>query len=121
MSLCYGHILKMPKKNCESKTQTQTTCTKKHQETRQQHVPFSGWAALAVKNAAVKILQLNVKEIMSSKLNIIEQLVSKHAVQLILLQETHCTNAAKLVFPNYKLAGFISSREHGLATFVIMI
>ena len=81
------------------------------------HAPFSGWAVLAVESARVNILQLNVEGITSSKLNIIEQLVSKRAVRLILLQETHSTNAAKLVLPNYKLARFISSRKHGLVTF----
>ena len=37
---------------------------------------------------------------------------------VILLQETHCTNADWLVIPNYTLAGWISSRKHGLAMFV---
>ena len=82
--------------------------------TRRQYAPFSRRAALAVENASVNILQLSVKGITLIKLNIIKKLVSKHAVRLILLQENHCTNAAKLVLPNYKLAGFISSRKHGL-------
>ena len=37
---------------------------------------------------------------------------------IILLQETHCTDAEKLVIPNYQLAGSSLSRNHGLATFV---
>ena len=37
---------------------------------------------------------------------------------VILLQETHCTDAVKLVLPNYQLAGSSLSRKHGLATFV---
>ena len=36
----------------------------------------------------------------------------------ILLQETHCTDAEKLVPPNYQLAGSSLNRKHGLATFV---
>ena len=36
----------------------------------------------------------------------------------ILLQETHCTDAEKLVLPHYQLAGSSLSRKHGLATFV---
>ena len=36
---------------------------------------------------------------------------------IILLQETHCTGAEKLVLPKYQLAGSLS-RKHGLATFV---
>ena len=37
---------------------------------------------------------------------------------VILLQETHCIDAEKLVLPNYQLAGSSLSRKHGLATFV---
>ena len=37
---------------------------------------------------------------------------------VILLQETHCTTAAKLAITNFTLAGSILSRKHGLATFV---
>ena len=37
---------------------------------------------------------------------------------IILLRETHCTDAEKLVLPNYQLAGSFLSRKHGLATFV---
>ena len=37
---------------------------------------------------------------------------------VILLQETHCTDAEKLVLPNYQLAGSSLSRKHGFATFV---
>ena len=33
-------------------------------------------------------------------------------------KKPNCTNASKLVLPNYDLAGFISSRKYGLATFV---
>ena len=36
----------------------------------------------------------------------------------MLLQETHCTDAEKLVLPNYQLAGSSLSRKHGLVTFV---
>ena len=36
----------------------------------------------------------------------------------VVLQETHCTDAEKLVLPNYQLAGSFLSRKHGLAMFV---
>jgi len=36
---------------------------------------------------------------------------------IIVLQETHCTTADKLVIPNFSLAGSILSRNHGLVTF----
>ena len=39
-------------------------------------------------------------------------------VLVILLQETHCTDAEKLVLPNYQLVWSFLSRKHGLATFV---
>ena len=37
---------------------------------------------------------------------------------VILLQETDCTDAEKLVLPNYQLAGSSLSRKHGPAMFV---
>ena len=37
---------------------------------------------------------------------------------VILQQETHFTDAEKLVLPNYQLVGSSLSRKHGLATFV---
>ena len=37
---------------------------------------------------------------------------------VILLQETHCTDAEKLVLPNYQLTGSSLSRKHELAMFV---
>ena len=37
---------------------------------------------------------------------------------VILLQETHCNDAEKLVLPNYQLAGSSLSRKHGLIMFV---
>jgi len=37
---------------------------------------------------------------------------------ILVLQETHCTTAEKLVIPNFSLARSILSRNHVLATFV---
>ena len=53
-------------------------------------------AVSAVENASVNILQLNAQGITSSKLNINEQLVLKHAVQLILLQKSTAPMQLKL-------------------------
>ena len=39
-------------------------------------------------------------------------------VLIILLQQTHCTDAKKLVLPHYQVAGSSLSRKHGLVTFV---
>jgi len=36
---------------------------------------------------------------------------------IIVLQETYCTTADKLVIPNFSLAGSILSRKHGLVMF----
>ena len=37
---------------------------------------------------------------------------------VILLQETHCIDAEKLVLPNHQLVGSLLSRKQGLATFI---
>ena len=51
-------------------------------------------------------------------MNVLHHLDMQSEALAILLQETHCTDAEKLVLPNYQLAGFSLSRKHGLATFV---
>ena len=38
---------------------------------------------------------------------------------MILLQKTQCTDAEKLLLPNYQLAGFSVSRKYGFDTFVL--
>ena len=64
------------------------------------------------------IFQLNNEELTASKISVIEQLAYKNKVFIIVLQETYCTTADKLVIPNFSLAGSALSRTHGLATFV---
>ena len=51
-------------------------------------------------------------------MNVLYHLALQSEALAILLQETHCTDAEKLVLPNYQLAGSSLSRKHGLATFV---
>ena len=51
-------------------------------------------------------------------MNVLHHLAMQSEALVILLQETHCTDAKKLVLPNYQLAGSSLSRKHGLATFV---
>ena len=51
-------------------------------------------------------------------MNVLHHLAMQSEAFVILLQETHCTDAEKLVLPNYQLAGASLSRKHGLATFV---
>ena len=79
-------------------------------------LPFSGH--IANKFRRPTILQLNIKGLTASKINILHHLTMQSEALIILLQETHCTDAEKLVLPNYQLAGSSLSRKHGLATFV---
>ena len=51
-------------------------------------------------------------------MNVLHHLSLLSEALVILLQETHCTDAEKLVLPSYQLAGSSLSRKHGLATFV---
>ena len=79
-------------------------------------LPFSGH--IANKFRRPTILQLNIEGLTASKMNVLHHLAMQYEALVILLQETHCTNAEKFVLPNYQLAGSSLSRKHGLATFV---
>ena len=79
-------------------------------------LPFSGH--IANKFRRPTILQLNIEGLIASKTNVLHHLDMQFEALVILLQETHCTDAEKLVLPNYQLAGSSLSRKHGLATFV---
>ena len=50
-------------------------------------------------------------------MNVLHHLAMQSEALVILLQETHCTDAEKLVLLNYQLAESSLSRKHGLATF----
>ena len=81
--------------------------------------PFSGRGSRNVaEDLRPNILQLNTERLTADKISVIEQLAYKNKAFIIVLQETHCTTADKLVIPNYSLAGSILSRNHCLATFV---
>ena len=83
------------------------------------HTPFSGHGSRnAAEDLRPNILQLNTKRLTADKTFVIEQLVYKNKAFIIVLQETHCTTADKLVIPNFSLAGSILSRNHNLATFI---
>ena len=79
-------------------------------------LPFSGH--IANKFQRPTILQLNIKGLTASKMNVLHHLILQSKAFVILLQETHCTYAEKLVLPNYQLAGSSLTSKHGLATFV---
>ena len=55
-------------------------------------------------------------------MNVLHYLALRHSLQsealVILLQDTHCTDAEKWVLPSFQLAGSFLSRKHGLATFI---
>ena len=85
-----------------------------------QITPFSGRGS---RNAAEdgqrpNIIQLNTEGLTDNMISVIEQLAYKNKTSIIVLQETHCTTADKLVIPNFSIAGSILSRNDGLATFV---
>ena len=77
-------------------------------------LPFSGH--IANKFRRPTILQLNIEGLTASKMNVLHHLAMQSEALVILLQETHCTDAEKLVLPHYQLAGSSLSRKHGLAT-----
>ena len=79
-------------------------------------LPFSGH--IANKFRRPTILQLNIEVLTASKMNVLHHLAMQSEALVILLQETHCTDAETLILPNYQLAGSSLSRMHGLATFV---
>ena len=79
-------------------------------------LPFSGH--IANKFRRPTILQLNIEGLTASKMNVLHHLAMQSEALVILLQETHCIDAEKLVLPNYQLAESSLSRKHGLATFV---
>ena len=79
-------------------------------------LPFSGH--IANKFRRPTILQLNIVGLTASKMNVLHHLAMQSETLVILLQEAHCTDAEKLVLPNYQLARSSLSRKHGLATFV---
>ena len=79
-------------------------------------LPFSGH--IPNKFQRLTILQLNIEGLTASKMNVLHQLAMQFEALVILLQETHCIDAEKLVLLNCELARSSLSRKHGLATFV---
>ena len=83
---------------------------------RRGDVPLSGHTVNKFRKPAV--LQLNIKDLTASKMNIFYHLAVQYEALVILLQEIHCTCADKLAKPGFTLARYSLSRKHGLATFV---
>ena len=82
-------------------------------------MPFLGRGSRnAAEDPRPNMLQLNIEGLTANKISVIEQLAYKNKAFIIVLQETHCTTAGKLVIPNFSLPGSVLSRTHSLATFV---
>ena len=94
----------------------QTSFSGRDDECVAHKLPFSGH--IIKKFRGPSILQLNIEGLTASKMNVLHHLAIQLEAFVILLQETHCISAEKLVLSNYQLAGFSLSRKHGLATFV---
>ena len=94
----------------------QTSFSARDDECVAHKLPFS-WHIIK-KFRGSSILQLIIEGLTASKINVLHHLATRLEAFVILLQETHCTSAEKLVLSNYQLAGFSLSRKHGLATFV---
>ena len=79
--------------------------------------PFQGTLPTRSEDS-LTVFQLNIEGLTASKMNVLHYLAMQSEALVILLQETHCNDAEKLVLSNYQLAGSSLSRKHGLATFV---
>jgi len=111
-----------PEMLAKSVTKRATTATRAGcvQRGMGQTTPFSGRGS---RNAAEddprpNILQLNTEGLTDNKISATEQLAYENKAFIVVLQETHCITADKLVIPNFSRAWSILSRNHGLATFV---
>ena len=67
------------------------------------NVPLSGHIVNKCQTPAV--LQLNIKGLTASKMNLLNHLPVQYEALVILLQETHCTCSDKLTIPGFALAG----------------
>ena len=63
-------------------------------------------------------MQLNIKCLTASKMNVLYHLAVQYEALVIFLQKTHCTCGDRLTIPGFALTVSSLSRKHGLATFV---
>ena len=82
----------------------QTSFSGRNDECVAHKLPFSGH--IIKKFRGPSILQLNIEGLTASKMNFLHHLATQLEAFVILLQETHCISAEKLVLSNYQLAGF---------------
>ena len=64
------------------------------------------------------ILQLNVEGLTRAKCEVIQHLAAKHAISVILLQETHSPSDDKLNICGFTVVGAVHSLKLGVATLV---
>ena len=65
----------------------------------------------------IRLLQLNVEGLTRVKRDLIRHLADINHVNIILLQETHCTEEEKLAIEGYNIIDFIPSKHHGIASY----
>jgi len=77
------------------------------------NMPFSGWSSRnpAEDDPRPNIPQLNTKGLTANKISLSEQLAYKSKAFMIVLQQTRCTAADKLVIPNFSLAESVLQQE----------
>jgi len=106
------HSLQMSTKpvTVRATTATRTACVRHGVGHK---TPFSGRGSRnAAEDQRPTILQLNTEALSANKISVIEQLAYKNKAFIIVLQETHCTTANKLVIPNFSLAGSVLKFVH---------
>jgi len=88
--------------NLRATVATHTGCVR-HEVDHQ--TPFSGRGSRNVaEDLRPNILQLNTEGLTADKISVTEQLAYNNKAFIIVLQETHCTTADKLVIPSFSLA-----------------
>ena len=73
-------------------------------------IPFLG--NIANKCRRPTIFQLSIEGLTESQMNVLHYLALQFKAFVILLQETHCINAEKVVLPSYQLAESSLNRTH---------
>ena len=63
------------------------------------------------------ILYINIEGLCANKICVISQMATRRKALVIILRETHCTNANQLSITPFAPAGCVSSRKHGVAIF----
>jgi len=74
--------------------------------------PFSGRSSRdAAEDPRPNMLQLNTEGLTANNISFIEQLASKNKAFIIVLQETHCTTADKLVSDSQLFSSWVSPEQ----------